>query len=74
MASVENSNSDVVVVGAGKSRSGLFISKSGMCVDHLLPGVTGIIAAQRYLDAHPEARLVILEKDSCIGGVFSKRK
>jgi cation diffusion facilitator CzcD-associated flavoprotein CzcO len=37
-------------------------------------GLSGIISAQRYLDVHPQTRLVILEKDDCIGGVFSKRE
>ncbi|KAF2182385.1 putative dimethylaniline monooxygenase [Zopfia rhizophila CBS 207.26] len=37
-------------------------------------GLSGIIAAQRFLDAHPEANLVILEKDGDIGGVFSRRR
>jgi len=38
------------------------------------PGLSGIIAAQRYLDVHPHARLAILEKDADIGGVFSRRE
>ncbi|PVH98330.1 flavin-binding monooxygenase-like protein-like protein [Periconia macrospinosa] len=33
-------------------------------------GLSGIIAAQRFLDAHPQLDLVILEKDSNIGGSF----
>ena len=37
-------------------------------------GLTGIIAAQRYLEAHPNSLLTILEKDNCVGGVFSKRQ
>ena len=37
-------------------------------------GLSGIIAAQRFLDAHPETDLVILEKDGDIGEVFSRRK
>ncbi|KUJ08232.1 flavin-binding monooxygenase-like protein-like protein [Mollisia scopiformis] len=37
-------------------------------------GISGIIAAQRYLEAHPTTKLTILERDSCIGGVFSKRR
>ncbi|KAF4631973.1 hypothetical protein G7Y89_g6153 [Cudoniella acicularis] len=37
-------------------------------------GISGIIAAQRYLEAHPNCNLAILEKDSCVGGVFSKRR
>ncbi|KUJ10852.1 flavin-binding monooxygenase-like protein-like protein [Mollisia scopiformis] len=37
-------------------------------------GLSGIIAAQRYLEAHPNCRLTILEKDDCVDGVFSKRR
>jgi hypothetical protein len=35
-------------------------------------GLSGIIAAQRYLDVHPDADIVILEKDGDVGGVFSR--
>lgn len=37
-------------------------------------GLSGIVAAQRFLDVHPEMNLIILEKDCDIGGMFSKRK
>ncbi|KAI6085551.1 flavin-binding monooxygenase-like protein-like protein [Hypoxylon rubiginosum] len=37
-------------------------------------GLTGIIAAQRLLQAHPETRLAILERDYCVGGVWSTRR
>ncbi|KAI1416787.1 putative dimethylaniline monooxygenase [Hypoxylon sp. FL1857] len=37
-------------------------------------GLTGIIAAQRLLQAHPETRLAILEHDYCVGGVWSERR
>ncbi|KAH6716659.1 flavin-binding monooxygenase-like protein-like protein [Leptodontidium sp. MPI-SDFR-AT-0119] len=37
-------------------------------------GISGIIAAQRYLQAHPRCKLTVLEKDYCVGGVFSKRR
>ncbi|KAG6358430.1 hypothetical protein INS49_014314 [Diaporthe citri] len=35
-------------------------------------GLTGIIAAQRLLEAHPQTRLAILEGDYCVGGVWNK--
>ncbi len=35
-------------------------------------GLTGIIAAQ-LLQAHPETGLAILERDYCVGGVWSER-
>ncbi|KAF2687279.1 FAD/NAD(P)-binding domain-containing protein [Lentithecium fluviatile CBS 122367] len=37
-------------------------------------GLSGIIAAQRYLDVHSQTRLVILEKDKHVGGVFSQSR
>ncbi|KAK7976304.1 aminoadipate-semialdehyde dehydrogenase [Apiospora arundinis] len=37
-------------------------------------GLTGIISAQRLLQAHPETRLAILEHDYCVGGVWSERR
>ncbi|KAK8037662.1 dimethylaniline monooxygenase [Apiospora marii] len=37
-------------------------------------GLTGIIAAQRLLQVHPETRLAILERDYCVGGVWSERR
>ncbi|KAK8091771.1 hypothetical protein PG997_002132 [Apiospora hydei] len=37
-------------------------------------GLTGIIAAQRLLQAHPDTRLAILERDYCVGGVWSERR
>lgn len=37
-------------------------------------GLTGIVAAQRLLQAHPETDLLILERDYCLGGVWSESK
>ncbi|KAK7937726.1 dimethylaniline monooxygenase [Apiospora aurea] len=37
-------------------------------------GLTGIVAAQRLLQAHPETQLVILERDYCLGGVWGERR
>lgn len=37
-------------------------------------GLSGIIAAQRLLHVHPETRLASLERDYCIGGVWSERR
>ncbi|KAF2833913.1 putative dimethylaniline monooxygenase [Ophiobolus disseminans] len=37
-------------------------------------GLTGIIAAQCLLQAHPETRLTIIERDYCVGGVWSQRR
>ena len=37
-------------------------------------GLSGIAAAKFYLDIHPECRLVMLEQDSCIGGVWSRNR
>jgi dimethylaniline monooxygenase (N-oxide forming) len=37
-------------------------------------GLSGIVAAARYLQRHPESNLSILEQDDCVGGVWSKRR
>ncbi|KAF2111413.1 flavin-binding monooxygenase-like protein-like protein [Lophiotrema nucula] len=37
-------------------------------------GIAGIAAAAHYLQAHPNARLVVLEQDTCLGGVWSQRR
>ena len=36
--------------------------------------MSGIAAARFYLEVHPEDRLVILEQDSCPGGVWNSRR
>ncbi|KAI4865124.1 hypothetical protein F4820DRAFT_448337 [Hypoxylon rubiginosum] len=36
-------------------------------------GFGGIIAVQRLLQAHPETRLAILERDYCVGGMWNER-
>ena len=54
-----------------------FVSSSdpfdGQLTTLLSLGLTGIVAAQRLLQAHPETRLAILERDYCVGGVWSER-
>ncbi|KAJ8070314.1 hypothetical protein OCU04_000694 [Sclerotinia nivalis] len=37
-------------------------------------GISGLAFARFYLDIHPEANLVILEEDVCLGGVWSSRR
>ncbi|KAI0165094.1 flavin-binding monooxygenase-like protein-like protein [Hypoxylon sp. FL1284] len=37
-------------------------------------GISGIIAAQCLLQAHPETHLAILERDYCVGVVWGERK
>jgi dimethylaniline monooxygenase (N-oxide forming) len=37
-------------------------------------GLTGLVAAARYLQAHPSAKLALLEHDNCLGGVWSKKR
>jgi hypothetical protein len=67
---------DVVVIGAGKARTSLPIittifitiaNKSGL-------GISGIAAARFYLYIHPECRLLLLEKDTHLGGVWNSSK
>ncbi|CAG8952777.1 hypothetical protein HYFRA_00009022 [Hymenoscyphus fraxineus] len=37
-------------------------------------GISGIYAAKLYLDLHPEAKLVILDRDNCVGGTWNSRR
>lgn len=37
-------------------------------------GISGIAAAKFHLDVHPKCRLVILEKDQSVGGVWSSER
>ncbi|KAI9650211.1 hypothetical protein NHQ30_000224 [Ciborinia camelliae] len=37
-------------------------------------GLSGLAFARFYLDIHPEANLIILEEDKCLGGVWSSRR
>lgn len=41
---------------------------------HVEPGISGIFAAKFWLDIHPDSRLIILDRDSCIGGTWNSRK
>src|SRR4051794_3071747 len=65
---------DVVVVGAGMLATTQAEQAPPCNYSPAIPGVSGIIAAQRYLQAHPNCRLTILEQDYCIGGVWSERE
>ena len=35
-------------------------------------GTSGIVAARFYLDVHAEAKVVIIERDNAVGGVWSR--
>ncbi|KAH6663126.1 putative dimethylaniline monooxygenase, partial [Halenospora varia] len=37
-------------------------------------GISGIFSAKCYLDFYPNARLVILDKDNCVGGTWNSRR
>jgi dimethylaniline monooxygenase (N-oxide forming) len=39
-----------------------------------LAGISGIFAAKFWLDTHPDSRLVILDRDNCIGGTWNSRE
>lgn len=65
---MESSELHVAIIGAGK-----------LCRSHdefnnqtlFNLGLAGITFARFYLDTHPACRLLILEKDGCIGGVWN---
>ncbi|MCJ1433385.1 monooxygenase [Xylographa pallens] len=60
----DTDNYDVVVIGAGQLKLNNFLKL----------GISGIYAAKFYLDIHPQAQLVILDKDSCVGGTWNSRR
>lgn len=62
---------EVIIVGAGTLGFPDQGHRDSETLMRLHVGISGIIAAQRYLEAHPKCRLTLLEKDYCIGGVFS---
>jgi hypothetical protein len=74
---MEHMDVDVAIIGAGKSDQtwdGLPGIPSCLLTraHNGRAGLSGIVFARFYLDTHPECRLAILEKDSCIGGVWSR--
>lgn len=34
-------------------------------------GTSGIVSARFYLDVHPDAKVVLIERDNAVGGVWS---
>ncbi|KAF1963162.1 FAD/NAD(P)-binding domain-containing protein [Byssothecium circinans] len=67
MAHASEERYDVIVIGAGAVSRRCVIPATNKCKT---PGLAGMVAAQRYLDAHPTSRVAILEKGHCVGGVF----
>ena len=61
---------DVVVIGAGETARPLCAKKSGID-SNLELGISGIYSAKFYLDIHPDCQLVILDRDSCVGGTWN---
>lgn len=59
---------DVIVIGAGMS---LIRENVNVRVLTERTGIYGIQAARTYLEIHPDAKLVILEADEVVGGVWS---
>ncbi|KAF7885626.1 uncharacterized protein EAF02_004135 [Botrytis sinoallii] len=37
-------------------------------------GISGICASKHFLEFHPEARLVIIDRDTCVGGTWNARR
>lgn len=67
---------DMVVVGAGENSP--FLIRSCLSCSSFLPtntrfqtGLSGIAAARFYLEVHPHCTLVVLERDTCLGGVWN---
>ncbi|KAJ8121495.1 hypothetical protein ONZ43_g2064 [Nemania bipapillata] len=74
MSPIQATSFDVIVVGAGVCLQLEMCEGKGDQVNDNYTGLTGIIAAQRLLQAHPETQLAILERDYCVGGVWSERR
>ena len=70
---MEHPQVDVAIIGAGKLGHSLqkINAPRGTLKTVINLGLAGIVFARFYLDTHPECRLTILEKDRCIGGVWS---
>lgn len=62
---------DVLIIGAGKES---LLSLSSVTNARFNLGISGVFAAKCYLDLHPESRLVILDRDSCVGGTWNSRE
>jgi cation diffusion facilitator CzcD-associated flavoprotein CzcO len=65
----DDSQYDVVVVGAGTHIFALYHTSK---LTH--EGISGIAFSRFYLDVHPQARVVILEREDGPGGVWSRGK
>lgn len=64
---------DVLIIGAGKKKIVPALLKLFHNM-HIKLGISGIFASKRWLDLHPHARLVILDRDNCVGGTWNSRK
>lgn len=64
---------DIVVIGAGNSTFQNSQYKFHI-LTHFMIGISGIYAAKFYLDIHPQCRLMILDRDTCVGGVWNSSK
>lgn len=62
---------DVVIIGAGNCLRNFLKSRTNQ---NFYLGISGISAARVYLDVHPDARMVILDRDSCVGGTWNSRE
>ena len=68
---MEEAEVDVAIIGAGKSCLQKLNTWKRTLKAAINLGLGGIAFARFYLDTHPHCRLMIFEKDGCIGGVWS---
>lgn len=58
---------DLAIIGAGR-----YIHSCSMLNDSPILGIHGLAVLKTYLDVHPEASVIMLDKDVSIGGVWAK--
>lgn len=63
-------NYNVVIIGAGEQR--LEFQIRSMHTDPVRTGWYGLVSARTYLRLRPDVKLLIIDSDNTVGGVWSK--
>lgn len=64
---------DVLIIGAGNNPIDSIVLGAYYSLTHK-SGISGIYAGKTYLDLHPHAKVVILDRDNCVGGTWNASK
>jgi hypothetical protein len=62
---------DLAIIGAGKPHYSKSI-RYGYLTN--FPGIHGLAVLKTYLDIHPDASIVVLDKESSLGGVWAEAR